>query len=76
MKLLETERLYLREYEEEDLESLAEIYSDEQVMKYIGQGGIVNKEQVQKSILTWRNNLYPQWGFGIWAVIEKEKRKI
>jgi RimJ/RimL family protein N-acetyltransferase len=72
MKILETESLYLREYKGSDLESLAGIYSDEEVMKYIGRGGIVSIEQTQKGIDGWRNKYYPDWGFGIWALIEKE----
>ncbi|MDQ3021488.1 MAG: GNAT family N-acetyltransferase [Bacteroidota bacterium] len=70
MKIFQTKRLYLREYEENDIQRLAEIYSDEEVMKYIGIGGIINREQVQKSIKAWKNKLYLHWGFGIWALIE------
>ncbi len=72
MKILETERMYLRSYEDNDLERLAEIYSDEEVMKYIGRGGILSKEQTKKGIDTWIKKIYHEFGFGIWALIDKE----
>lgn len=72
MRILETERLYLRPYKEEDCERLSEIYSDEEVMKYIGRGGAVSKDQTKKGINAWINRLYPEYGFGIWALIDKK----
>jgi len=70
MKILETERMYLRPFIENDIERLSEIYSDEGVMKYIGRGGILNKEQTKKGIDTWINKIYDELGFGIWALID------
>jgi len=72
MKILETERMFLRRFIENDIERLSEIYSDEEVMRYIGRGGILNKEQTKKGIDTWINKIYDELGFGIWALIDKE----
>jgi RimJ/RimL family protein N-acetyltransferase len=71
MKILETDRLYLREYEINDQEGLAKIYSDAEVMKYIGRGGVLDAEKTLNRIEAWRNKYYHEWGFGIWALIEK-----
>lgn len=72
MKIIETERLYLREYEDNDFDKLAEIYSDEETMKYIGKGGaiILNEKDKQKIKDHWLK-CYSEWGFGIWSLIEK-----
>lgn len=71
MKTPETERLYLREFVEEDLERLSEIYADEEVMKYIGKGVPLDVEQTGKIINAWTKKYYNEYGFGIWALIEK-----
>ncbi len=73
MNILETERLYLREYEDGDFDKLAEIYLDEDVMRYIGKGGAVTLNQKDKEIiLKHLSKSYKEWGFGIWSLIEKE----
>jgi ribosomal-protein-alanine N-acetyltransferase len=72
MKIIETERLYLREFTETDLERLYEIYSDAKVMKYIGKGEALSEEQTRKIINAWTKKYYKQYGFGIWALINKE----
>lgn len=71
MKILETERLYLREFEQNDLDALAGIYSDETVMKYIGKGGAIDKKNTELIINAWKNKLYKEYGYGIWALIYK-----
>jgi len=50
MNILETEKLYLREFTERDTDKMSEIYSDEDVMKYIGRGGALDKGQCDKTI--------------------------
>jgi hypothetical protein len=40
MIILETQRLLLRELEMSDIDSIAEIYGSEDVMKYIGKCGL------------------------------------
>lgn len=70
-KILETDRIILRGLEENDIDRLAEIYSDIEVMCYIGKGVILTYEQAKRSIENW-NKYYEQFGFGNWAAIEKE----
>ena len=62
-KIIETERIILRELEENDLNRLAEIYADIEVMRYIGKGIVLTYEQTKRSIENW-NKYYEKFGFG------------
>lgn len=67
--ILETERLYLREMNQNDFQSLCKILQDEDTM-YAYEGAF-NDEEVQN----WLDRLisrYQKWDFGLWAVILKE----
>lgn len=70
-RVIETDRIILRELEEKDTDRLAEIYSDIDVMRYIGRGIVLTNEQAKKSIENW-TKYYETFGFGNWAAIEKE----
>jgi RimJ/RimL family protein N-acetyltransferase len=64
--LIETERLRLRPFEVEDLDALAAMWADEEVVRYIG-GQKLSRED------TWRRSLaacgqWPYVGFGYWIV--------
>lgn len=71
MIILETERLYLREFHLSDVERMSEIHLEEETMRYIGKGGIRNTEQTRRGIEYFIRNQREN-GFTIWAVIEKE----
>ena len=67
--MLETERLYLREIKQSDLNSLSKILQDEETM-YAYNGAFSDDETQQwlyKQIAR-----YKKYGFGLWAVILKE----
>ena len=67
--ILETERLYLREMNQSDFESLCKILQDEDTM-YAYEGAF-NVDEVQE----WLDRQifrYQEWNFGLWAVILKE----
>lgn len=69
MRILETERLYLREMEQSDFESLCKILQDKEVM-YAYEGAFTAEETqnwLNKQIARYQEN-----GFGLWAVILKE----
>ena len=66
---METDRLYLRLFEESDLDAYAEMCGDAEVMKYLG-GVTMSRSEA------WRNmaTVLGHWqlrGFGLWAVEEK-----
>lgn len=69
METLETERLVLRQFREDDLDSYAAMVGDPAVMRYLGSGPMNRAE-------AWRNMamILGHWrlrGFGMWAVEEK-----
>lgn len=71
--ILETERLYLRELEQEDFPALCKILQDEKTM-YAYEGAF-SEEEVQE----WLDRQlarYKQYGFGLWAVIRKESDEL
>lgn len=70
METLETERLILRQFREEDLDAYAEMVGDPEVMRYLGSGPMNRAE-------AWRNMamVLGHWrlrGFGMWAVEARE----
>lgn len=68
-KILETERTYLREMTQNDYEDLCEILQDVETM-YAYEHAFTNIE-----VQNWLNKQlerYEQFGFGLWAVIDKK----
>ncbi|HYE66345.1 MAG TPA: GNAT family N-acetyltransferase [Pyrinomonadaceae bacterium] len=75
MPEIETARLRLRGFTQDDLDDLLLIRSDPEVMRYIGTGAPATREQTQARI----NNHLAQWeqhGFGQWAVVHKGHGKL
>lgn len=67
--VLETERLYLREMNQNDFDSLCKILQDEEVM-YAYEGAF-SDDEVQE----WLDRQiarYQKWGFGLWVAILKD----
>jgi len=68
--IIETDRLYLREFTENDYGDLCEILQDQDVM-YAYEHPFSEEE-----VKNWYNKLivghYEKYGFGLWAVIHKE----
>ena len=71
--VLETDRLYLREMNQNDFHSLCKILQDEDTM-YAYEGAFSN-EEVQEW-LDSQISRYQQWKFGLWAVILKETQEM
>lgn len=67
--IVETERLYLREMDEGDLDALKAIMQDEKTM--YAYNGIYSDEDVA-AWLGRQKMRYAKYGFGLWAVILKE----
>lgn len=71
--ILETERLYLREMDQGDFDSLCQILQDEDTM-YAYEGAFSDIE-----VQEWLDKQffrYKKWHFGLWAVILKETDKM
>ena len=70
MTTLETPRLLLRMFREDDFDSYAEMMADPEVMRYLPQGGPLPRPEA------WRNMaaVLGHWqlrGFGPWSVEER-----
>lgn len=67
---LETRRLHLRQFRESDLDAWAQITSDANTMRFIGDGRTLDRDQAWRSI----GYLLGHWqirGYGLWAAAEK-----
>jgi RimJ/RimL family protein N-acetyltransferase len=69
MKVIETERLYLRELRMEDAKTLGKVLSDPKAMKYYPEP--FNQEKIEKWI-QWNIDNYKTYNHGLWAVILKD----
>jgi ribosomal-protein-alanine N-acetyltransferase len=68
--MIETQRLLLRPFSAEDIDAFASLNADADVMRYIGDGKPMTKEQTEirlKAVL----DHWAQHGFGLFTAIEK-----
>ena len=70
--IIETERLKLRELTLDDTDKLALVLSDPQSMRFYPHP--FSREEVEHWI-KWNIDNYKKYGFGLWAVIEKESNE-
>ena len=70
--ILETKRLILREYTNDDFDDLYAILSDKETMKYYPKP--YDKNGTQRW-LDWSMKNYKEYGFGLWAIVLKENNK-
>ncbi|WP_309641567.1 GNAT family N-acetyltransferase [Flavobacterium sp.] len=70
MKILETNRLYLRPMTVDDAENIHALNLDPEVIQFTGDEAFENVESAK--IFLENYDHYTQYGFGRWAVIEKE----
>ncbi len=71
--ILETQRLYLREMNQSDFESLCKILQDRDTM-YAYEGAFSDDE-----VHEWLDRQiarYQKWNFGLWAVVLKETKEM
>jgi [ribosomal protein S5]-alanine N-acetyltransferase len=71
---IETERLVLREFQQEDFRGLAPILADPQVMKF-SPTGVISIVQTQEKIEGFIT-CYKKFGFGKWAILVKESKEL
>ena len=71
---IETARLRLRMFRPEDLDDLAALFTDPDVMRYVADGKTIGREEADKALKSmidhWRRH-----GFGRWAVEDKGTRE-
>jgi RimJ/RimL family protein N-acetyltransferase len=67
---IQTRRLHLRMFELTDLDALAKINSDPEVMRHTGDGNTVSREETEKRLHAYLEH-WRQHGFGLRAAIHK-----
>src|SRR5436190_8400505 len=69
---LETERLLLRRFTEDDVGNLFDLDSDPEVMRFVNGGTPTPREVIELDLLPRFLRYYEQFaGYGFWAAIEK-----
>jgi RimJ/RimL family protein N-acetyltransferase len=71
MSSIETARLRLRQFRPDDLDDLALLFSDPDVVRFVGDGKPVGREETERAL----NSIIKHWqahGFGRWAVVDKK----
>jgi ribosomal-protein-alanine N-acetyltransferase len=69
--ILETDRLFLREYVEDDGEAFFRLNSDPEVLRFTGDESLLNIEHAREILLAHPMADYRKYGFGRWACILK-----
>ncbi len=72
MKILETNRLYLRRMTIEDAENIYLLNLDPEVIQYTGDDAFESIESAEKFLSSY--NHYSKYDFGRWAVIDKNSQ--
>jgi RimJ/RimL family protein N-acetyltransferase len=69
---LETERLVLRQFTEDDVDNLVELDSDPDVMHFINGGRPTPRREIETDVLPTFLEYYERLpGYGFWATVEK-----
>jgi RimJ/RimL family protein N-acetyltransferase len=76
MPEIETARLRLRKFITDDLDDFASICSDPDVMRYIGTGKPVSREEIEAIHLSGYIRFWEKRGMGRFAVIYKENNEL
>src|SRR5438876_9907737 len=70
MIIAKTSRLILRQFRLGDGEAMDAVFGDAEVMRY--GDGVRPPQWVRSWIADWIDIYYLRWGFGSWAVVERE----
>jgi [ribosomal protein S5]-alanine N-acetyltransferase len=75
MHEIETERLQLRLFKPDDLDDLFLIFSDPDVIKYLGSGQPAQRDETENALMSIIRH-WEIYGFGRWAAICKQTSKL
>jgi ribosomal-protein-alanine N-acetyltransferase len=73
-KILETQRLWLREITPDDAEMFFRLNSDPEVMRYTGDVAFTSIDEAHRFLANY--DQYRKYGLGRWCVLEKNTEKI
>lgn len=71
MPEIETDRLLLRQFTLDDLDALAQLFADPEVVRHLGSGQPVSRAETETAL----RSIIAHWerhGFGRWAAVDKE----
>lgn len=74
LTVLETGRTVVRELCTDDLAELYALYDDDAVREFIGP--LMDYEREKKAVESYIHNMYSLYGFGLWAVTERESGRL
>ena len=74
MVVVETQRLILRHFTADDSDAMHRVFGDPEVMRF--GDGVRSADWVRQWIRDWIDQRYPQWGFGLWAVVDKANENV
>jgi RimJ/RimL family protein N-acetyltransferase len=72
---LTTDRLLLRQWRADDLDALAPIYADPEVMRYIRDGSVLSRQQTAEHLARMRAH-WREHGFGLFAAELRETGEV
>lgn len=73
---LETERLELRRFTDDDVENLVELDSDPEVMRFINGGRPTPRDEIENEFVPAILDHYERYaGYGFWAAVEKSTHR-
>ncbi|MGW1075790.1 GNAT family N-acetyltransferase [Streptomyces sp. NPDC002537] len=75
MTSLRTPRLTLRRWREDDLEPMAAFHADPEVMRWVADGSVRDREQTAAEIATWERE-WEERGLGLFAVEVRETGRL
>jgi len=68
---IETARLRLRMWRDDDVDALVPMHADEEVVRYLEDGSVQDRERVARSVAAWRED-WDRHGFGLWCAELRE----
>jgi RimJ/RimL family protein N-acetyltransferase len=72
---LDTPRLLLRPFQEEDAPAAHEVYSDPEVMRYVATGPLSDPALTRRLLYDYRTH-QDAWGYSFWAVVERASDRL
>ncbi len=72
--IAKTERILLRHFHAADLDDMAQLFADPEVMRF-GRGP-QSREWTREWLKKCLEDYFQKWGFGLWAVIHRPDRRL
>jgi RimJ/RimL family protein N-acetyltransferase len=73
---LQTERLQLRHWRDEDIEPFFAMLGDPRVTRYLGDGSVVVDKEALRARMNKRREDWDRIGYASWAVVERERNRL